>query len=450
MVYEKYGWYTSKLQTNQYLYRVNKNYITMKQLSLFAIFAITSAIAMAQDIEQVKTFAYIGQTAKAKEAVDKYLAIEKNTKKADGWFYKGYVYNQASKDSSKTLAESAALKAEAFEALKKYRELDPKNVLLNEQNNSPLFDIYVGYATELGIKAYNNKDLPTAFEYFKKGVEVHDYIYAGNLVGNNGFKFTALDTTLTLYSAIAATEAKKPDDAAIFYKKLTDANLSDAQYLDAYQILADYYKNKKDTASFTEILEKGKKLYPKNNEYWIALEIEAAVDGVAKPAVFAKYEELMAKHPENYTIPYNYGVELYHYIYSDQMKNANSNEYKAKLAEVMKKALAVKQTSEANFLLANFLYNNSIDISEEGRKLHGPKPDDIKKKKALEAESTKSMNESISYAESVVSMFASIAKPKPSEKINYRQSLNILKNIYELKKDTAKAASYDKLIKEAQ
>ena len=92
MVYEKYGRYTSKLQTNQYLYRVNKNYITMKQLSLFAIFAITSAIAMAQDIEQVKTFAYIGQTAKAKEAVDKYLAVEKNIKKADGWFYKGYVY----------------------------------------------------------------------------------------------------------------------------------------------------------------------------------------------------------------------------------------------------------------------------------------------------------------------------------------------------------------------
>ena len=64
----------------------------MKQLSFLAIFAIISGIAMAQDIDQVKTFAYIGQTAKAKEAVDKYLAIEKNTKKADGWFYKGYVY----------------------------------------------------------------------------------------------------------------------------------------------------------------------------------------------------------------------------------------------------------------------------------------------------------------------------------------------------------------------
>ncbi len=422
----------------------------MKQLSLLAIFAMASGIAIAQDIEQIKTFAYIGQSAKAKEAVDKYLAVEKNTKKADGWFYKGYVYNQVSKDSAKTLAESAALKAEAFEALKKYRELDPKNELLNEQNNSPLFDIYVGYSSDLGIKSYNKKDLPTAFEDFKKGLEVHDYIYANNLAGNNGFKFSALDTTLTLYAAIAATEAKRPDDAAVYYKKLVDANLSDPQYLDSYQILADYYKSKKDKASFTSILEKGRKLYPKNEEYWIALEIEDAVDGVGKPEVFKKYDELMLRHPENYTLPYNYGVELYHYIYSDEMKAANTNEYKAKLAEVMKKALAVKQTSEANFLLANFMYNNSIDISEEARKLHGPKPDDIKKKKALEAESTKYMNESIPYAESVVSIFAAIAKPKSSEKINYRQSLNILKNIYELKKDAAKVAAYEKLIKEAQ
>lgn len=422
----------------------------MKRLSLFSILVMVINFSIAQDIEQIKTYAYIGQIPKAKESVDKFMAVEKNTKKPEGWFYKGYVYNQASKDSSKSIAESAALKAEAFEALKKYREMEPKNILLNEQNNSPLFDIYIGYASELGIKAYNNKDLVNAYDYFKKGVEVHDYIYANNLAGNNGFKFTALDTTLTLYTAIAATEAKKTDDAATFYKKLADANLSDAQYLDAYQILADYYKSKKDKAAFMEILEKGRKLYPKNNDYWMALEIEDAIDGVKKPEVFTKYDELMVKHPDNYLLPYNYGVELYQFIYSDEMKNASTNEYKTKLQEVLKKAIAIKQTSEANFLLANFLYNNSIDISEDARKLHGPKPDDIKRKKALEAESTKIMNESIPYAESVVNMFSSIAKPKSSEKINYRQSLNILKNIYELKKDAAKVASYEKLLKEVQ
>ncbi len=422
----------------------------MKKLSLLTILAVTGFLSYAQDIDEVKKFAYLGQHAKAKEAVDKFLAVEKNAKKPEGWFYKGYTYNQLSKDSTRTLAESAALKAEAFEALKQYRTLDAKAPLLEEQSNSPLFDIYVGYSSEVGVKAYSNKDPNAAYAAFSKALEVHDYIYANNIAGSNGFKFSALDTTLTLYTAIAASEAKKTDEAIVYHRKLADANVSDAQYVDTYQILSDYYKTKKDKAAFTEMLEKGKKFYPKNNDYWTALEIEEATDGVAKPALFGKYEELMAKHPDNYTIAYNYGVELYHYIYSDETKNANTDSFKTKLVEVMKKAITIKSTLEANFVLANFMYNNSIDVSETARKIRGPKPDDLKRKKALDAEATKMMNDAIPYAEAAVSIFPTVQKPKSSEKLNYRQSVNILKNIYDVKKDAAKLAMYEKLLKEAE
>ena len=41
---------------------------------------------------------------------------------------------------------------------------------------------------------------------FKKCLLVHDYIYANNLKGANGFAFSALDTTLVFYTAIAAAE----------------------------------------------------------------------------------------------------------------------------------------------------------------------------------------------------------------------------------------------------
>jgi tetratricopeptide (TPR) repeat protein len=142
--------------------------------------------------------------------------VPKNAQKPEGWFYKGYVYNQLSKDSTKAPAENAATKNTAYESLKKYREMDPKAVLLEEQNNSPLFDLYVGYYSDLGVKAYLAKDPATAFEHFKKALEIHDYISTNNLTGNNGFKFSALDTTLVLYTAIAAAEAKKMDDACNF------------------------------------------------------------------------------------------------------------------------------------------------------------------------------------------------------------------------------------------
>ena len=422
----------------------------MKKLSLLAILVSATFFAKAQDIEQIKTFAYLGQTQKGKEAIDKFLAVEKNAKKPEAWFYKGYLYNMASKDSSKTAAESVALKTEAFDAFKKYRELDPKTPLLAEQNNSPLFDLYVGYSTDIGVKAYNKKDLNGAFEGFKKALEIHDYIYSNNLTGANGYKFTALDTTLITYSAISAYEAKRNDDAVVYYQKLADANLSDPQYLDVYQVLADQYRTKKDKAAFDAIIAKGRKLYPTNEDYWMALEIDNATQGVGKPAVFAKYDELLAAHPGNYILSYNYGVELYQYIYSDSVKPADVNGYKTKLVEVMKNAVAAKSSVEANFLLANFLYNNSIDIADEGRKIKGVKPDDLKKKKELTAASTKSMDDAIPYAQGVETAFPALTKPKNSEKVNYKQALVILKNIYEVKKDAAKMAEYEKKIKAAE
>ena len=411
--------------------------------------ALMGAQISAQDLDQVRNMAILGQHAKAKEAIDKYLAVEKNAKKADGWFYKGFVYNMVSRDTTKTLDESAALKEEALAALKKYRDMDAKRELLEENSNSPFFDIYSGYASDLGIRAYNDKNFGKAADFFSKALDVHDFIYSNNITGANGFKFGALDTTLVIYTAIAANEAKNLDLAAVYYKKLVDANVGGDQYVDVYQKLADYYKEKKNREALMALLEKAKVVYPTNNEYWVALEVEYETDGVEKPALFGKYDALVAKYPGNYTVCYNYAVELYHYIYAEENKTKDNSAYKAKIQEVIKAALAAKSTSEANFLMANFLYNYSIDISDDAKKLKGPKPEDLKKKKELNAKSDEVMMSAVPYAEKVISLFADIKKPKSSEKINNRQALIILSNIYEAKKDQAKADYYNKLSKEA-
>ena len=421
----------------------------MKKFSFFTAVILFVNIANGQSLDDIKKYVLLNQAKPAKEMVDKYLAVEKNAQKPDGWYYKGYAYDITSKDSALTIAQSGALKTTAFEALKKYFSLDAKAPLSISENNSLLFDLYVGFSSELGVKAYTQKNYDLAYENFKKAVEVHDFIFSKNLTGSNNYKFSAIDTTLTLYTAIAANDSKKKDSAAIYYKRLADANIADTQYVDVYQYLAEYYKNKKDSINFDATITKGKKFYAKNLDYWNAMEIEAATDGIGKPQVFDKYDALMVKHPDNYILPYNYAVELYRYIYADSMKNTNTESYKQKLPQILKKAIAIKSTSEANFLMTNFLYNNAIDVSEDARKLRGPKPADLKKKKELNELSTAQMNEAIPYAEKVVSLFSDIQKPKSSEKINLRQSLVILKNIYESKKDAAKVALYDKKIKEA-
>ena len=422
----------------------------MKKFSFFIAIMLVITTAFGQSLEDIQKYVMLRQIKPAKEAVDKYLAIEKNAKKPEGWYYKAYTYDMTSKDSALGIPESAALKNTAFAAMKTYFEMDPKGTLSVDEKNSVLFDLYVGYSTELGVKSYTAKNYDAAFEYFQKALEVHDFIYSKNLTGENNYKFSALDTTLTIYTAITANDAKKKDDAAIYYKKLTDANVSDAQYVDAYQYMLDYYKTKKDAANFAAILEKGRKYYPTNNDYWTLMEIDQATEGIGKPQIFDKYDMLIAKYPDNYVLAYNYSVELYRYIYSEEMKTANTAPYKEKLPVILKKAISIKSTSEANFLLANFLYNNSIDLADEGRKIKGTKPADVKSKKDLAAASAAALNEAIPYAEKVVSLYPEIQKPKGSEKVNYRQSLTMLRDIYETKKDTAKVTAYDAKIKEAQ
>jgi hypothetical protein len=422
----------------------------MKKISLAVVITFSAALAMAQSLDEVKKYAFLNKGAEAKVEIDKYLAVEKYAKKAEGWFYKGFVYNLISKEATLPHDSAVMYKQTAFDAIKKYREMDPKAPLLEENNNSTLFDLYVGYASELGIKSYTEKNPAQAHEDFKKGLEIHQYVFSNNLTGANGYKFTALDTILVLYAGATAIEAKKPEAAIPFYQKLADADVNGDTYLDVYQMLADHYKTKKDKAAFESALAKGRKLYPKSEEYWMALEIEDAVEGVKRPEVFAKYEALIAKYPENYTLAYNLAVEFYQYIYSEEMKNQNTTAYKAKLREAGKNAISKKSTIESNFLLANFLYNNSIDMADEARKIKGPKPEDLKRRKAIEADANKEMESAIPYADAVVSIFEGMTKTKNSEKVNYKQSLTILKNIYEVKKDTAKVAALEKKIAAAE
>lgn len=421
----------------------------MKKLSLLLMVAFAINGIQAQSLDEIKKLSILGKSKDMLVAVDKYLAVEKNAKKPDGWYYKAYALALIAKDSGKAFTASHEDRTNGFIALKKYAEMDPKLKLSAEENNVLFFDFYAGFQ-DLGVKEYGQKNFLEAHNNFKSTLEVHDYTASHGIAGANDFKFSALDTLITLYAAITANEAKLPDTAAVYYAKIVEANVSDQQYIDAYQFLSEYYKKKGDKPGFAALLEKAKKFYPSNSEYWTAMEIEEATEGVAKPALFDQYEILLKKYPTNYVIAFNYSVELYRYIYSDEMKTANTDTYKAKLQEILKKAISINSTSEANFLMANFLYNNSIDIAEIARKIKGPKPEDLKRKRAMEADANKVMEEAIPYAEKVIELFPSIAKPKGGEKVNNRQAITILKNIYETKKDAAKVALYDKKLKELE
>jgi predicted nucleic acid-binding Zn-ribbon protein len=416
-----------------------KNIRSMKKFLCLALLLAGFNAGFSQTIDDVKKVIDKSDWAAAKKAIDGVLANEKLASKPEAWYYKGVIYNECSKKED-LLAGCPNCKMEAFNALKKYQVMDPKNVYMVLEQNVRLFDLYNGYF-DLASKAYEAKDYAGAYTNFSNASMVEDYIRDKGFE-YNGFKFGALDTSLVQNMGLSARLAKNDAEAVKNYERLAAINLSGPANLEMYQYLTQYYIDTKNQAALNAILEKGKKLYP-GDEYWTEVEIDQ-VDKKDKTALFAKYEEVMAKNPGSYTVAYNYGVEIFNYLYVGDGRPADFDAKKAKLDELLKKALALKNSPEANMLMARHLYNDVYDTQDAIKKIKGTKPEDAKKRVELKGIAGKQADECIKYADAAVKIYAAMPKLKPIEKANYKNALGILESMYGYKGNTAKADEYKK------
>lgn len=422
----------------------------MKKIAVMIVLLAGSLFTFGQSLDEINDLMGKYQYRKAKEGVDKFLADPKNASKAEGWYFKGRVYNALSKDSTVAPAEALQLKQAAFDAFVKYQQMDPKDIrfMLESPPHASYVDLYNSYF-DVGSVDFEAKNYAAAAEAFKGGLKVEDYVRAKGYEFN-GFKFPALDTSLVLNTAISLKLAQKEDDAVVYYRKLTDANVNKEQYLDVYLFLVDYYSRKGDNANMQAIMDKAKGIYPGTD--WAQLAIELELEKLSKEEnkdiVIAKYKELIQKYPGNYYLLYNYSVELFNKLYfPSDIKPANPDGIKADITESLKNAIAVaspEKVNDANSLMANLLYNSAIDYSDSSAKYKGMKPDDVKKRNDFKALYLKKVDEAIPYAETVVKYFADQPTLKATQKANYKLMLDKLSQLYTAKGNTAKAAEYDK------
>lgn len=416
----------------------------MKRLCFIAVILSGYFSGFSQSLEEINDLMGKGDFRKAKEGIDKFMSSAKNAAASDGWYFKGRVYNSFSKDSSLSMEDALKYKIEAFNDFKKVQGMDKLDIRLKVENYLSYFDLYNGFF-DMGAKAFNAHKFEGAFNGFTNALVVEDYVRdKGYEV--NGFKFPVLDTSLVLNTAIAARQAKNTEGAVKYYKMLSDANLNKENNMDIYLYLADYYYNKKDDAGFDGIASKGKNFYPAepfwDRSYYESVEIENSVKGLSKADLIKKYDEMLAKYPNNFMAAFNYSVELYKYVYAEDTKPNEVPAAKTKFEEVLKKAITLKSTPEDNFLMANYLYNNSFDASDESKKVKGTAPADIKKRNDLLAASRKSMEDCIPYASSAADFYGKMHKLKAVEKANYKQCYDMLAEIYRVKGDTKKSADY--------
>ena len=417
----------------------------MKKISFLAALFAVSLLSFGQSLDEINDMMGKFQYKKAKDGIDKYLNDTKNAANSDGWYYKGRIYNSLSRDSSISMQDALKYKMESFNAFKKLQEMEKKDIRLKLESYLSYFDLYNGFF-DLGAKSYNVKDYDGAYNGFKNALLVEDYTRERGYEATNGFKFPPLDTSLVFNTAISAKIGKNEEGAVIYYKKLAESNLSAENFLEVYLFLSDYYYRKNDMTSFAAITEKGKRFYPKepywDESYYESVAIENATKGLVKEELVKKYEELIAKYPNNFLAAYNYSIDLYKYIYSEDIKAADAAAYKSKFENAIKKAISLKSTAEDNFLMANYLYNSSFDLTDQAKNIKGTKPEDTKKKAELNNASKKSLDDCIPYAQNAIDLFEKLPKMKGTEKANYKQSLDMLSEIYRVKGEPKRSADY--------
>jgi len=412
----------------------------MKRISLLLVFISAAIFSNGQSLDDITKMMNTNDYKGSKTAIDNFLSDPKNASKADAWYFKGRIYNSMSYDSTIAPEERSIYKAASYDALKKTQQLDPLDMRLKMEFYKSYLDLYFGFY-DLGANLFNAKKYDAAYSAFTKALEIKDYILSKNITYTEA-KIYPLDTALVLNAAIAATQAKKEDTATMLYKKLVDANVAGKGYEEVYEYLVSYYNTKNDQASLEPILAKAKANYP-NNEYWTDVEIRSVGKSGDQAALFAKYEQMIAKNPTNFIMSYNYSIELYNSIYGKDAKPSN-DAAKQKLTETLKLAIANDKGIDATLLMANHLFNAASDLSIASSLVKGAKPEDVKKKKDLMTASNKAMADYIPYGETAIKYFEGQPTLKPEEKAKYRIVLGNMSDVYSAKNDTKKAAEYDK------
>jgi hypothetical protein len=424
----------------------------MKKLIFSVLFTCFVTMIFAQDIKTAKSYLDKKQLDKAKTEIDAYVA--KSPADAEGNYYKAKIYQKIADSAEFKSLVTGDARQEAFEAFKKAMA-DTTNakmtLLALKDQYQPIFSLYTGYY-EAAANAFNaaapagdKAGFGNAMALFIKADNVGHYIAA-----NKWSKIPDVDTTLVLNIGKAALNAGKTDTAGIYFLKIADAGINGTKDGGAnntafelpYQWLTLHYKEAKDSANMMKYANLGKKLFP-NEDYFDLVLIDYYRDKKNNPVLFAKYEELVTKHPDSLMYHFNYANDIFGYLYNGDVGVPVSNKEALlkTLGEQVEKAHAINPDNVVtNWLYAQFYYNKGIDTRDESLKIKSTKPEDVKKKADLTTGARENFNKAIPYGEKALGTLE--ASYKKSEKSRYKSIVDLMQKIYQSLNQNDKVKMY--------
>jgi len=412
----------------------------MRRLFLTGFLALAGMGLFAQSVDKAKDLLKAGKIADAKTQIDGALAVEKNQKTPEAWYEKLKIYNAIA--AGPLSAQYPDARQQAFDALKKYVEVDnTKLLLLQVDGYKPVNEIYQGFF-QIGANDYNSAKYDSALTNFNGAIETSSFM------NSKGWTMLKLDTTSTLYAGISAEKAGKKDTAAIYYGRLANARIdkiNNSNMIDIYKWLVDYYNNtKKDDTSTEKYLSIAEKIFP-DDLFWPSTRLEILRAKGNKDSLFVEYDTIVAHFPKNYLFFFNFGLELYQYASdtSSGHRPANADTLISKAQVMLKNCLALQPDyPQAALVLGQISYNQGVDLQAQTKKIPGKGPDDIKKRADLRIAAGKKFDEAIPYFEKVDQDLGSKGKLKMEEKSSLKDAYDLLITIYETKNVKDKADAY--------
>lgn len=414
----------------------------MKHFIICLLFAGLGLGVQAQSLESIHKMIDKGKHQEAKDAIDKAMQGGKHDKDPEYWYYKGRIYNNLSYDTTLTPENRSTLKMGAFSAFQTNQQLDPKELRLKLENHQSFLDLDHGMSG-LGAEFFKRKQFDQSAESFIKALDLHKFMY------DKGYKYkdiilSSIDTATVLNVGIAATQAKNEKLAATYFQKLADANISAKEYEVAYESLADYYYKNKEMDALNSIIEKAGKFYP-GNAYIADMKLRQISESGDMSKLFENYEQMLKNDPGSFAIRYNYAIEMYNHLYVGDNKPKDPEPIRTRLTEVLKEAILLDKEINATTLMANHLFNSSIDFFIAHDNIDGRKPEDIQKRKELTAKAASYQTECLPYAEKVLAYYDALPELKASQKGARVNILTTLSEIHNTKGNKAKAEEYEKM-----
>jgi tetratricopeptide (TPR) repeat protein len=419
----------------------------MKKVLLTTLLAIAGLGMIAQKLDKAKDLLTKSKIADAKTEIDGVMADAKNAKNGEAWYYKGKIYSAVAADNALG-AQTPDARQQAFDAFKKYVEIDDKHMLLMLENYKSIQDLYNYYFTT-GAAQFKENKFADAYGTFKQCLSVSDYMIS------KAWTPLKMDTTVVLYTGITAEKAGKKDDAAIYYGRLAEAKINGENNDQIYGWLTGYYVEKKDNTNAMKFLNLGREVYPQKSSFWDEYEMQMVRDSGDKKALYALYEKMLAKNPADYLTLFNYSVELYQEAYDTSLakRPPNSAETISKVETNMKKVIELKPDYVNGYLvLGKVIFNEANDIMNESKKIRPQgavklKPDELKKKADLRDAANKKFDEAIPAFEKIDALLGSQGKLKMDDKRALKDSYDLLSSIYDFKGNKEKSNLYtDKLM----